>query len=288
MFVNDNKVASFKAYFSQKLKANYPDRELAQLFELTFYYLKGWEKITLRMKDQEALSESELLKLNSIVKRLQKNEPIQHIFNQTEFYELPFYVDHNVLVPRQETEELVDLIIQNTSSKKVLLDIGTGSGCIPIAVGKNLPHLNLLGLDVSKEALKVAKINAETNHVKLDLIHQNILTLDHLSTIVNETIDVIVSNPPYITEKEKKQMSENVLAYDPHLALFVSNETPLVFYNKISELAFQKLESGGELYFEINEYFGKETQHLVQSKGFKKVELIKDINGKDRIIYAVK
>lgn len=288
MFVNDNKVASFKAYFNQKLKQNFSERELAQLFELTFYYLKGWEKITLRINDNAALSESELLKLNNVVKRLFKNEPIQHIFNQAEFYEIPFYVNHNVLVPRQETEELVDLIIQKSANKKVLLDIGTGSGCIPVAIGYNLPTLKLYGLDVSLEALEIAGRNAKTNDVKLNLIQQDILSLDSLSSIIEEEIDVIVSNPPYITEEEKKQMAENVLAYDPHLALFVSNETPLIFYNKIAKLAYQKLGIGGELYFEINEYFGHETKELVQSFGFQKVELIQDINGKDRIVYAVR
>ena len=288
MFVNDNKIASFKTYFKNKLKNNYPERELNQLFELSFYYLKGWEKITLRISENQALSESELLKLNHVVKRLLKNEPIQHIFNQTEFYGIPFYVDHNVLVPRQETEELVDLIIQNSKDKKVLLDIGTGSGCIPIAIGKNLPHLNLLALDVSKKALEVAKKNAEANNVNLKLIHNDILLLEDFSSIIDKKVDVIVSNPPYITENEKKQMAENVLAYDPHLALFVRNETPLVFYEKITALAFKKLETGGELYFEINEYFGLETKQLVQEKGFQKVELIQDINGKDRIVYAVK
>jgi len=288
VFVNDNKVASFKAYFNQKLKQNFSERELAQLFELTFYYLKGWEKITLRINDNAALSESELLKLNNVVKRLFKNEPIQHIFNQAEFYEIPFYVNHNVLVPRQETEELVDLIIQKSANKKVLLDIGTGSGCIPVAIGYNLPTLKLYGLDVSLEALEIAGRNAKTNDVKLNLIQQDILSLDSLSSIIEEEIDVIVSNPPYITEEEKKQMAENVLAYDPHLALFVSNETPLIFYNKIAKLAYQKLGIGGELYFEINEYFGQETKELVQSFGFQKVELIQDINGKDRIVYAVR
>ncbi len=136
--------------------------------------------------------------------------------------------------------------------------------------------------------MKVAKQNAETNNVNLSLIQQDVLLLENLSSIINEKIDVIVSNPPYVTENEKKQMSENVLAYDPHLALFVSNEAPLVFYEKITELAFQKLEKGGHLYFEINEYFGLETQQLVQEKGFQKVELRQDINGKDRVIFAVK
>ncbi len=287
MFVFDNKVVSFKTYFYKKLELNYASRELAHLFELTFFYLKGWEKITLRLNANEALSESELLKLNDVVKRLDKNEPIQHIFNQSEFYGLSFYVDKNVLVPRQETEELVDLILQNLRHQKVLLDIGTGTGCIPISVGANSPYLKLLGLDISKPALEIAKKNALKNKVKLNLIHQNILMLDSLS-IIDEKIDIIVSNPPYITESEKKIMAENVLAYDPHLALFVKNDAPLIFYNKIAELAFQKLEVGGELYFEVNEFFGDDTQQLVKNKGFKNVKLIQDINQKDRFIYAVK
>jgi len=244
--------------------------------------------VSLRLNDKELLSESELLTLRNIVKRLVDAEPIQHVFSKAEFFDLEFHVNSSVLIPRQETEELVALILNQGQKAKSLLDIGTGSGCIPIAIAANNKQIKISGIDVSKEAIAVAKKNALANEVDLALFCIDILTLEDLESIITEPIDIIVSNPPYITMKEKELMHRNVLDFDPHIALFVENDSALIFYYKIAKLAYKKLSIGGELYFEINEYFGQETKDLVISYGFSKVELIQDLNGKDRIVYAVK
>lgn len=288
MFVVNNTIASFKDYFTDRLKGIYEKGEIEQLFNLTFFYFKSWDKISLRMNEASLLSESELLELRNVVKRLVNSEPIQHIFSKAEFFDLEFHVNSSVLVPRQETEELVDLILRNSKGANSLLDVGTGSGCIPIAIASNKSNIKVSAIDVSEAAIIVAQKNAEHNNVDLSLYCDDILSIKDLNSIIPEAINIIVSNPPYITMKEKKQMHKNVLDFDPHLALFVENDSPLIFYDKISDLAYHKLPVGGELYFEINEYYGKETLELVKSFKFSKVILIQDLNGKDRFIYAVK
>ena len=288
MFVINNTIASFKEYFNDRLKNIYEKGEVEQLFNLTFFYFKGWDKISLRMNEKELLSESELLELRTVVKRLVAFEPIQHVFSKAAFFDIEFYVNNSVLIPRQETEELVDLILKNTNTSKTLLDIGTGTGCIPIAIAVNNRQIIVSAIDVCLDAIEVAQKNANDNQVALSLYCNDILKVRDLNDIINSPIDIIVSNPPYITMKEKELMHQNVLDFDPHLALFVENDSPLIFYEKISHLAFEKLVIGGELYFEINEYYGKETLDLVKGDGFSKVSLIQDLNGKDRIIYAVK
>ena len=288
MFVNNNTIQTFKAYFFERLNHIYGEGEVNQLFNLTFFYFKGWDKISLRLNERELLSESELLQLNAVVKRLVNSEPIQHIFGETNFYGLDFKVSKDVLIPRQETEELVDLILSKYKNHPVhILDIGTGSGCIPISLAKSSSLIKVSAIDVSKEALAIAKENANTHQINLSLYECDILQANDLS-IIEEKVDLIVSNPPYITMEEKKLMHKNVLDFDPHLALFVENETPLVFYEKITQLAERTLNEGGELYFEINEHFGIETVNLVSQFNFQNVELIKDINGKDRIVSAIK
>lgn len=289
MFVLNNTIHSFKAYFFDRLKLTYAKEELEQLYALTFYYFKNWNKVELRMNEQSLLSESELLELNSIVKRLESSEPIQHIFSKSDFFDLVFFVDKNVLIPRQETEELVNLILENSKgNNKRLLDIGTGSGCIPISISVNNNNIKVSGIDICEEAIRVAKKNAIAYQVELKLYCEDILQVNDLNTIINSPVEIIVSNPPYITIKEKSLMHKNVLDFDPHLALFVDDDSPLVFYEKIAKLAYNKLENGGELYFEINEYFGEDTKELVEGFGFSSVTLIKDLNEKDRIVYAIK
>ncbi len=289
MFVLNNTILSFKNYFFQKLELVYDVAEVEQLYCLTFYYFKGWSKVELRMNEQLLLSESELLKLNSIVKRLANSEPIQHVFSKAEFFDLEFYVDEDVLIPRQETEELVHLILEHSKGKcKNLLDIGTGTGCIPIAISANDRSLNAFAVDISEKAIAIASRNAKALKVDLKLFCKDILKVTDLNSFIEDPIDIIVSNPPYITIEEKSLMHKNVLDFDPHLALFVEDSTPLIFYDKISKLAYHKLSVGGELYFEINEQFGSQTKKLVESYGFSVVRLMQDLNQKDRIIYAIK
>jgi release factor glutamine methyltransferase len=225
--------------------------------------------------------------LNECISRLLKNEPIQHILGETEFFGLSFYVNEFVLIPRPETEELVYWILKDKEGVEQfrLLDLGTGSGCIPIVIKKERLKADINGLELSLEALSVAKDNAERNEVEVNWIQNNILDFTYDPS---EKFDVIVSNPPYITNTEKEQMAKNVLDYDPELALFVTDDDPLLFYLKIADYANLHLKSEGILYFEINENFGAETTSMLEAKDFKEIVLRKDLNGKDRMIKAIK
>jgi release factor glutamine methyltransferase len=223
------------------------------------------------------------------LEQLKKEIPIQYILGVTHFYGLEFEVNSAVLIPRPETEELVDWIVQkskikNQKSKIKILDIGTGSGCIAIALAKNLPNAQVFALDVSEKALATAKKNAEKNQVQLSFIHQSILETEDLA----QEFDIIVSNPPYVRELEKHEIKNNVLDNEPHLALFVEDNDALIFYRKIAQLAQKNLKSEGQLYFEINQYLGKETLNLLLEMGFKNCELRQDIYGNDRMIQCSK
>ncbi|RZL18483.1 MAG: peptide chain release factor N(5)-glutamine methyltransferase [Pedobacter sp.] len=223
-----------------------------------------------------------LLKLSKILTDLKTGKPVQQVLGETIFYGLPFKVTSNVLIPRPETEELVDWVINHVKDKKEsLLDIGTGSGCIPIVLKKHLPHLNVSSIDISSEALKVAAENAQLNKININLIEADILKYS-----TDKMYDVIVSNPPYIRELEKAEMHENVLIHEPHTALFVSDENPLIFYKAIADFALSNLNPNGYLFFEINEYLWEETLQILIDKRFKNIELKKDMQGKDRMIMA--
>lgn len=233
----------------------------------------------------EELAKDQISHIKTIMTRLEKHEPIQYILNEAHFYDLIFKVNPSVLIPRQETEELVHWIIEEQKHFKTpisILDMGTGSGCIPIALKKNLPMAHVFSCDISEEALSVAKRNAKENGVevtffKTDILEKPILPLPKF--------DIIVSNPPYVTNREKKEIRNNVLNNEPHLALFVSDENPLLFYKKIADLATQHLQSDGNLFFEINQYLGKETEEMLQKKGFN-TQLKKDLNNNDRMMKA--
>ena len=231
------------------------------------------------------LSITEKQKITHIIKRLQNNEPIQYVLGKTEFYGLDFIVNPSVLIPRPETEELVEWILLETKQiNPHLLDIGTGSGCIAIALAKHLHYGTVDAWDISKEALKVAKDNAALNHVSIKFSKVNVL--EPIDT--DKRFDIIVSNPPYITVSEKKLMEKNVLDFEPHEALFVPNEESLIFYSKISDIALKMLNPKGSLYFEINQAKGTDVMELLIRKGFQDVKLRKDISGNSRMIKATK
>jgi release factor glutamine methyltransferase len=216
---------------------------------------------------------------------LKKEKPIQYILGETEFYGLPFLVNENTLIPRPETEELVEWILESTkyeeqNTKLNVLDIGTGSGCIAISLAKNLPSAQVSAIDVSEKALATAHKNAKINKVDVNFILKNILETESL----DEKYDVIVSNPPYVRNLEKEEIKPNVLEYEPHLALFVEDNDALLFYRKIAALAKKNLSENGKLYFEINQYLGKETVRLLEGMDFKNVILKKDVYGNDRMI----
>ena len=223
-----------------------------------------------------------------LVIQLKQEIPIQYLLGTTEFFGLPFTVNDNVLIPRPETEELVDWIIKE--EKKIegqkaikILDIGTGSGCIAISLAKNIPNSRVFAIDVSAKALEVARKNAEINSVSVTFLKKNILETDDLL----EQFDIIVSNPPYVRNLEKQEIKKNVLDNEPHLALFVEDFDALVFYRKIISLAMKNLNEDGQLFFEINQYLGSEMIAILQENDFESVELRKDIYGNDRMTRAV-
>ena len=235
------------------------------------------------------LSEEEEANLMDILERLLTHEPIQYILGNAWFYGNKFSVTPDVLIPRSETEELVELVIEkiknnykNDSSTFQLIDIGTGSGCIVISLKLALPHWQVFGLDKSKNALAIAKQNAKSLNADVQFIEDNILNIQQRDT--TQFFDVIVSNPPYILKQEQLTMSKNVLSFEPHEALFVANDSPLIFYEAIANYALQYLKKDGFLFCEINQFFGAETLKMLADKGFVDIALLKDINQNNRMI----
>lgn len=281
------KLKEFRFLFKNELSEIYPTTEIDSFFFLLIEEYLGLKRIDTVLKTDYIINEQNLSILNGALERLKKQEPIQYIIGKTEFYGCPFIVDENTLIPRPETEELVDWILSEVKSLKLdqkqqltILDIGTGSGCIPISIAKNLSNANITALDVSSKALEVANKNARLNNVVINFMEVDILKVDALI----QKYDIIVSNPPYVRELEKLEIQKNVLENEPHLALFVTDDNPLLFYNKIASLAKQHLNPNGLLFFEINEYLGKETQQMLQDQGYLNINLKKDIFSKDRMI----
>ncbi|WP_298370247.1 peptide chain release factor N(5)-glutamine methyltransferase [uncultured Lutibacter sp.] len=277
-------IKEFKTQFFSQLKGLYPQTEIQSFFNIIVEFKLKLTRIDVALQPNFEISENDLTFLNNALTELSKSTPIQYILGETEFLDLVFKTNNNVLIPRPETEELVQSIIDDhkDSGEIKILDIGTGSGCIAISLAKNLPNAKVYALDISKEALKMAKQNAILNNTSVEFIETDILNLEKLP----DNFDIIVSNPPYVREVEKEQMEKNVLDNEPHIALFVTNENPLLFYNKIGDLAKKHLTSKGTLYFEINQYLGKETAELISNKGLKNVQLKKDIFGEDRMLKA--
>jgi release factor glutamine methyltransferase len=290
---------NYKTTFLQELSPLYEEQEIESFFYIILEKLHGLKRIDLALNPQKVMDGVHLKKWKNIVSELKKQRPIQYILGETEFYGLRFLVNENTLIPRPETEELVELIIESTNyklrnTKLKVLDIGTGSGCIAISLAKHLATSEVFAIDVSEKALAVAKKNSELNDVKVNYINVDILKTNDLKELANHNpqlatqFDLIVSNPPYVRNLEKSEIKPNVLEYEPHLALFVEDTDSLLFYRKIAELAIKNLNSNGKLYFEINQYLGKETIKLLEDFGFRNVELKKDIYGNDRIISCEK
>ena len=286
---------NYKTTFLQELSLLYEEQEIESFFYIILEKLHGIKRIDLALNPQTVMDGAHLKQWKNIVSELKKQRPVQYILGETTFYGLSFLVNENTLIPRPETEELVELIIESTNyelrnTKLKVLDIGTGSGCIAISLAKHLPTSEVYAIDVSEEALATAKKNAELNKVAIDFISTNILDVVTLSAVagLDKQFDIIVSNPPYVRNLEKDEIKPNVLEYEPHLALFVDDIDPLLFYRKIAELAIKNLNPNGKLYFEINQYLGKETIKLLEDFGFRNVELKKDIYGNDRIICCEK
>jgi len=282
MNVSSNKTSAIIDLFRKELKEFYDMEEVDNFIFFAFEHILGFSRSDLLLKKEETMSESSLLKFFSVIRKLKENQPIQYILGETEFYGLKFNVNQYVLIPRQETEELVDMILkdyQQNPTKLRILDVGTGSGCIAISLKKNLPGAEVLAMDVSVEALEVAKANAIKNKIELHFISDDIFNHPDLGHF-----DIIVSNPPYVTKKEASVMHANVLRFEPHLALFVEDDNPLLFYKEIAFFAKKSLKTKGKLYFEINEKYGEETKGMLEEIGFKNILIKKDLSGKDRMI----
>lgn len=277
---------SLRTYFNNALLGYYPETEIESFFHLLSERILKLKRIDISQSLYAVVSGKKYDKFEKAIDRLKKYEPIQYILGDTEFYGLVIKVNPSVLIPRPETEELVDWIIKDCKEKKSIsiLDVGTGSGCIAIALSKNLPNASIVALDVSSDALKIAKQNAIDNEVEIEFVEADILDWDS----TNMQFDVIVSNPPYVRELEKQMMSANVLDHEPHLALFVKDDDALLFYRKITDVAANILKPNGQLYFEINESLGESTKELLTEKSFNEIELKRDFFEKDRMIKAIK
>ena len=291
MKTSSNLVRDCRRYYASELEKIYDSNEANALIMILLEHYFGIDRVKMALEPELRLSESEMLTLHFAVKELLKNKPVQYIIGETEFCGMRFFVDENVLIPRPETEEMVQMIVARTGcdvetdGRPSILDIGTGSGCIAISLAKLLKDSIVTAVDVSEKALEVAKKNAAANNVNVRFVLDDILNPKNQELIDNQ-YDIIVSNPPYVCESEKSEMRANVLDFEPSTALFVSDNDPLIFYRKILEFAQKTLKPNGEVWFEINEKFGKEMQNLCLEKGFKNVEIIKDFRDKERIAIA--
>lgn len=288
-------IKKLKEIFLSELKGVYPKPEIQSFFYLLTNYHLELDRIDIALDPKFEIKSFIEQKFHSALADLKKEIPIQYIIGETEFYDLKFKVNKHVLIPRQETEELIEWVINDVKSEKLkgrtntvkqpglkILDIGTGSGCVSISLANKLTFSEVWALDISDKALNVAKRNADLNNVHIEFLKLDILIIKKLAT----KFDIIVSNPPYVRELEKKQMKSNVLKYEPPLALFVEDNNALLYYDKIADFAKENLTKSGLLYFEINQYFGKDIIELLKKKGFQNIELRKDIYGVDRMVKA--
>lgn len=276
-----NRMDRIISYIRQSLQGIYPPQELKSLTMMICCDMLGLSAIDLYLRKDIKLSENKQCELESIISRLQKNEPVQYIRGTAVFCGLPFHVAPGVLIPRPETVELVDLIVTENPGASRILDIGTGSGCIAISLSHKLPQAVVSAWEVSEEALAIARSNNEVlgTHVAFE-------KKDVLNDPCFGLYDIIVSNPPYITEKEREDMEPNVLDWEPELALFVPDDDPLRFYRHIALLALDMLPSGGKLYFEINRAYGTEIVCMLRESGYNHIRVLKDFYGNDRIVTA--
>ena len=288
--------------YHKELDELYGRNEVDSFFNILIEHYLDIKRIHLVLNPEYVISKVEEQPIFEALSQLKLEKPIQYILGETEFYGLAFKVNKDTLIPRPETEELIELIItdhskrhtehsRSASDKSLLriLDIGTGTGCIAISLAKNLPNASIYAIDVSKDALNIAKENAELNEVTVEFIHDDILNSRHAELVsASHKFDIIVSNPPYVRNLEKAEIQTNVLDNEPHLALFVDDDNPLQFYKAICEFAQVNLNDNGILYFEINEYLGAEMIELMNDFGFEDIELKQDLFGKDRMIKGEK
>ena len=272
------KVSNIIPYFRKELSAIFKDREVLNWAYLSIEYLLGYNRSECIIHSEKSIDIRVSDKLKNIITDLKTNKPFQYILGETYFYGLKIIINMHTLIPRPETEELVEWVLKENFNSA--LDIGTGSGCIAIALAK-YSNADVSAIDISEQALKVAKENEILNSVQVNWSQQDILEVKSLAKV-----DLFVSNPPYVLNSEKERMQKSILEYEPHLALFVPDNDPLIFYKKIADIATESLTAGGKLFFEINEYFANELIAILTQIGFVDIQLKKDINDRDRMIKA--
>ncbi|WP_266203733.1 peptide chain release factor N(5)-glutamine methyltransferase [Pontibacter kalidii] len=275
-------------HIRESIKAAYPEPEAGSIAQLVLEHVLQKNRVQLTLAQQEQVHAEQERQVKEMTQRLQRQEPVQYVLGVAYFYGLELLVDERVLIPRPETEELVDLVLREYKNQQGLqvLDICAGSGCIPLALAANLPSANVYGLEVSGGALEVARANAAKYNLPVQWLQADIF--EPVPGIKLASLDIITSNPPYVLEEEKQQMRENVLEYEPHLALFVPDQDPLKYYRRITEVAQQLLKKSGRLYFEINERYGQEVKELLLTAGFAQAQVVQDLFGKDRIVWGEK
>lgn len=276
-----NTIQQLSQYALQELKDSYPEKEIRSLCQIIYLDVLHFTNIDIHIRKNEILEESFLNKFTEIIGLLKTGSPIQYIIGETEFAGLRFRLNPSTLIPRPETEELVYWAKETLAAGQALLDIGTGSGCIAVTLNHLCPKANITGIDISEEAIAMARQNALHNHTGTRFLVRDIL---HFERYDWDSYDVIISNPPYIRESEKQFMAPNVLDHEPHPALFVPDSDPLLFYRRIAEFGIRYLNPGGCLYFEINEALGQETVDLLSRYGYRDSILKKDFCGKDRML----
>lgn len=288
MDIRNNNLKYLKKKYTEDLRANYGQREAEQLLTILIEHFFGFDRNSLLLNPETRLSESEILKLHMAVKRLKNNEPVQYITGNVEFLNMIFLVNPDVLIPRPETEYMVDLIVKKETESGIrVLDIGTGSGCIAVSLAALLINADVTAVDISYKAVETARINVAQNNQKVDVVEMDILD-SKSSYAFAEKFDIIVSNPPYVTISDKAQMNANVIEYEPHLALFVSDEEALKYYKAIIDFALDNLKVGGRMYLEINENKGNDVAELLSASGiFEKVEVVADLTGRARFVFGV-
>jgi release factor glutamine methyltransferase len=286
MAVKIQTIKEIRFYIRHELAVMYNDTEIKILSDSVIKTATGITKLHQLYDDSHLISEEEHQKIVKYVEELKTGKPIQYVTGETIFYNCTIRLNKSTLIPRPETEELVELILrENREFRGNIIDFGSGSGCIAIALAASLPSACLTGIEISDEAIDIARQNAEINHVKVNFLKNDILNFDFSGI---EKSGIIVSNPPYVRRSEKEQMSENVLGFEPPLALFVSDSEPLIYYTFILKIADRILLPGGSIYFEINEALGKSMIQLVDSFDYTEIELIHDLNNKERILKARK
>ncbi len=276
------KIKDIEQFFLSELGSYYIKEEVKSFVLLLLNHLRDYDRKDIIIKENELLKDEEILYLKDALLRLKKNEPIQYIIGYTEFFGSKFYTDKRALIPRPETELLINLIIKENKNIKSILDIGTGSGCIAVSLKKHFSNSKVYAWDISPDALGLAEKNANYHKVEIDFKEIDILSAGH----INNKYDLIVSNPPYVTPADKEFMKENVLNFEPHFALFVEMDNPLIFYKKIAKFGQTHLEKNGSLYFEINENYGNEIMNLLEKADYSNVEVIQDLSGRNRMVRA--